>query len=135
MDTLDKQIEDFLAAPSFAVLGASSDPEKYGHKCYKCYLQHGRKVYPVNPRATEILGNPAFPNLAALPEKVESISVITPPVITEKVVDEAIAAGVKNIWMQPGAESKAAVDKGRKAGLNVIGGNACLLVVLGYNGD
>ena len=132
---IDQQIETFLAAPAFAVVGASNDPEKYGHKCYKCYLQHGHKVYPINPRATEILGNPAFANLAALPEKVESISVITPPAVTEKVVDEAIAAGVKNIWMQPGAESPAAIEKGRKAGLNVIGGNACLLVVLGYHGE
>ena len=131
--SIDQQINQFLAAPSFAVVGASSDPEKYGHKCYRCLLQDGRTAYPINPRATEILGHPAFPDLKSLPEKVESISVITPPAVTEKVMDDAIAAGVKNVWMQPGAESKAAVDKARKAGLNVIPGNACLLVVLHYH--
>ena len=124
-------IQKFLAAPSFAVVGASADPEKYGHMCYACLLRHGRTAYPVNPRAKTILGNPAYASLAALPEKVESVSIITPPEITEKVVDEAIAAGVKNVWMQPGAESELAVSKAEKAGLNVISGGPCLLVVLG----
>src|SRR5581483_1746087 len=102
--TIDDQIKQFLAASAFAVVGASNDPDKYGHKCFKCLLQAGRKAYPINPRAKDVLAHPAFPDLASLPEKVESISVITPPPVTEKVVDDAIAAGVKNIWMQPGAE-------------------------------
>jgi predicted CoA-binding protein len=54
--------------------------------------------------------------------------------VTDKVVDDAIAAGVKNIWMQPGAESPRAISKAKEAGLNVIYGGACLLVVLGYRG-
>jgi uncharacterized protein len=128
--TEDQRIEQFLAAPSFAVVGASEDPEKYGHKCYASLINHGYKAYPINPKAKTILGNPAFANLAALPEKVQSLSVITPPAVTEKVVDDAIAHGIKNIWMQPGAESPAAVAKAESAGLNVISGGACLLVVL-----
>ncbi|MFX5321092.1 CoA-binding protein, partial [Acinetobacter baumannii] len=75
----------------------------------------------------------AYPDLASLPESVQSVSVITPPAVTEKVVDDAIAAGVKNIWLQPGAESQVAVDKARAAGLNVIAGGPCLLVSLGYH--
>lgn len=53
--------------------------------------------------------------------------------MTEVLVDEAIKCGVKNIWMQPGAESRAAVQKAKDAGLNVIYGGPCLLVVLGYH--
>lgn len=131
---LDQKIDQFLSAPSFAVVGASEDPYKYGHKCYKCYLQHGRKAYPVNPQSKEILGNPVFKDLASLPEPVDSISIITPPYVTEKVVDDAIASGIKNIWMQPGAESEFAIERAEKAGINVISGGACLLVVLGYRG-
>ena len=131
--SLDNQIKSFLSATSFGVVGASNDPDKYGHKCFKCLLQAGRTAYPVNPRAKEVLGHPAYPDVASLPEKVESLSIITPPSVTEKVVDDAIAAGVKNLWMQPGAESRAAVDKATRAGLNVIPGNACLLVVLRYH--
>lgn len=132
MNQLDQAIDTFLAAPSFAVVGASDDPQKYGYKCYACYLQHSLKAFAINPRATTILGNPVFPNLFALPEKVQSISVITPPAVTEKIVEEAITYGVKNIWLQPGAENETSVDKARKAGLNVIFGGPCLLVTLGY---
>ena len=130
MNTLAEQIKAFLSADAFAVAGASEDPEKYGHLCYARLLSHGRKAYPLNPRAKTILGHPAYPNLAALPEPVASLSIVTPPGVTEKIVDEAIAAGVKNLWMQPGAESPLAVNKAIKAGLNVISGGPCLLVII-----
>jgi len=71
--------------------------------------------------------------LEALPKQVIGISVITPPKITESVVQEAIRAGVKHIWMQPGAESPAAIAAAEAAGLEVIAGGPCLLVVLGYH--
>lgn len=90
MDALGIQIEKFLTAPSFAVFGASDDPHKYGHKVYACYLQHKLKAYPMNPRLQTVLGNPAYADFSALPEKVESISIITPPAVTEKIVDDAI---------------------------------------------
>ncbi len=132
MDSLDQQIEQFLAAPSFGVAGASDDKHKYGHKVYVCYQQNDRKAYPINPNVDKIMGSPAYKDIAAIPEKVESISIITPPNVTERIVDDAIAAGVKNIWMQPGAESAKGIAKAKEAGLNVISGGPCLLVVLGY---
>ena len=130
----EEKIEKFLSVPAYAVVGASDNKMKYGYRCYKSYLQHGRKVYPVNPICEKIEGNVVYKNLASLPEKVESISIITPPRVTEKIVDDAIANGVSNIWMQPGAESMAAVEKAEAAGLNVIYGVPCLMVVLGYHG-
>lgn len=130
--SLESRIQAFLAQGPFAVVGASSDRDKYGNKVLRCYMQHGREVFPVHPRGTEIEGLKAYPNLAALPKAVPSISIITPPKITEAVVREAIAAGVKHVWMQPGAESPEAVRLAEEAGLTVIAGGACLLVVLGY---
>ena len=130
MNTQQK-IEEFLKAPAFAVVGASDNPEKFGHKVYKLYLRHNMKAFPVNNRLKEIDGAQVYPSLSQLPEKVSSVSVITPPAVTEQVVDDAIAAGIKNIWMQPGAESQVAVEKAEKAGLNVIHGGPCILVQLG----
>lgn len=129
---MNDKIDKFLAADIFAVLGASHETYKYGYKVFKCYLDHDRRAFPVNPNATEVLGHQAFPNLASLPEPVKSISVITPPPVTEKIVDDAIEHGVTNIWMQPGAESAKAVKKAQDAGIDVIYGGPCLLVVLGY---
>ncbi|MEZ4484401.1 MAG: CoA-binding protein [Syntrophotaleaceae bacterium] len=56
-----------------------------------------------------------------------------PPQITEQVVEQAIARGINNIWMQPGAESSAAIARCEQAGINLIADGSCLLVVLGYH--
>jgi predicted CoA-binding protein len=125
-------IDEFLAGPSFAVVGASRDRAKYGNKVLRCYLQNGRTAWPVNPREAEIEGRPCAPDLASLPEPVHGVSVITPPEVTERIVEEAAAAGVARLWLQPGAESRAALERAARLGLAVIAGGPCLLVVLGY---
>jgi len=127
-----ERIQAFLASGPFAVVGASTDRSKYGNKVLRCYQQHGKEVYPINPRAPEVEGLKAYPSLAALPRPVPAISVITPPAATEQVVKEAHAAGVRHVWMQPGAESDEAVRTAEALGMNVIAGGPCLLVVMGY---
>lgn len=129
---LEARIRAFLESGPYAVMGASSNREKYGNKVLRCYLQHGKEVFPINPRAEEIEGLKAYPTLADLPKRVRAISVITPPKVTEAVVQEAIGAGVKHIWMQPGADSPEAIRAAEAAGIEVIAGGPCLLVVLGY---
>ena len=129
---LESRLRAFLEEGPYAVVGASADREKYGNKVLRCYQQHGKEVFPINPRATEIEGLKAFPSLDALPKPVAGISIITPPKITESVVDEAIRTGVKRIWMQPGAENDKAIRTAEEAGLEVIAGGPCLLVVLGF---
>nr|WP_302504262.1 CoA-binding protein [Geoalkalibacter halelectricus] len=132
MKTMREKIEQFLSASAFGVIGASSKSYKYGNKVLRCYMQNGRKAIPVNPVEKTIEGIACAANVSELPPEVKSISVITPPQVTDKVVDAAIAQGIENIWMQPGAESPAAVAKAEKAGLNVIADGSCILVVLGY---
>jgi acyl-CoA synthetase (NDP forming) len=51
-------IEDFLAASSFAVAGASQDRAKYGNKVFRALVASGRTVYPLNPTAPEVEGHP-----------------------------------------------------------------------------
>lgn len=128
--TIEQQIEKFLAADAFGVVGASTNRDKYGNKVLRCYLEDGRKVVPVHPAQKEIEGLECVASVEELPDGVDSISVITPPRITEKVVEQAAAKGIENVWMQPGAESPAAVEFCRKQGINVIADGSCLLVVL-----
>jgi len=130
--TLDESIEAFLAAPVFAVAAASKNRAKYGNKVLRCYLQNGRRAIPINPGCTEVEGQACHASLSGIPEGIESLSIITSPRVTEGIVDEAIEKGVKNIWMQPGAESPSAIERAQSAGLNVISGGPCVLVVLGF---
>lgn len=129
---MTKEIETFLQADVFGVVGASADRSKYGNRVLRCYLMNGRVAVPVNPKEEMIEGIPCVASVAELPPEVESISVITPPSVTEQVVVQAAAKGIKNIWMQPGAESRHAIDFCREKGINVIADGSCILVVLGF---
>jgi predicted CoA-binding protein len=130
--SLESRIQSFLASGPYAFVGASTNRSNYGNKVLRCYQQHGREVYPINPGAGVVEGLQAYPSLESLPVKVSSISIITPPTITASVVQEAIRVGVQRIWMQPGAEEPAAIRAAEAAGLEVIAGGPCLLVVMGY---
>ena len=125
-------ISDFLAGSTYAVVGASNDRWKYGNKVLRCYLQHGRTAIPVNLNASVVEGIVAVPNLASLAEPVHGASIITPPEVTEQIVEEAAKAGITRVWMQPGAESDRAIERARELGLSVIAGGPCLLVALGF---
>lgn len=123
-------IEKFLAAETYAVAGASSNREKFGNRVFRAILASGRKAYPIHPIASEIEGHTAYASIADLPVVPDSVSIITPPKITREIVAGAIAAGVKNIWMQPGAQDDDASQSARAAGLNVIDDGSCVLILL-----
>jgi predicted CoA-binding protein len=124
-------IADFLSAGPYAVAGASNDRTKYGNRVLRAYLAHGMKAYPVHPKEKVVEGIPAHADLQSLPERVRGLSIITPPPVTEKLVEEAAKAGIPRVWMQPGAESAAAIRRAEELGLAVIAGGPCVLVELG----
>lgn len=133
MKNFSQPIKQFLSSPAFAVIGASTNREKYGNKVLRCYMQHHMIAFPVNPHEKMIEGVLCYPDIKSLTQEVNSISIITPPAITEQIVEDAIDRGIQNIWMQPGAESEEAIRKCRAANINVIADGSCILVVLGFS--
>ncbi len=130
---IQELIESFLSATAFGVVGASADRNKFGNKVVRSYLMRNKRVIPVNPKETCIEGLTCVAGVADLPPEVTSISIITPPAVTEQVVESAITKGITNIWLQPGAESPLAIKRCRDAGINLIADGSCILVVLGYH--
>jgi predicted CoA-binding protein len=130
-----EKIQKFLAGKRFAVVGASQDREKYGNKVLRVYKQNKRDVVAVNPKANEIEGVPSYPDLASVPGAIDGVSIITRPEVTEQVVMDAIAKDIKNIWMQPGAESRRAISAAEEAGANVVAGGPCILVSMRFQED
>lgn len=130
---ITERIEQFLSAEAFAVAGASTNRDKYGNKVLRCYMQHGKRVVPVNPHASTVEGLTSVSSVSDLPKDIQSLSIITPPNITDQIVEEAIAKGINNIWMQPGAQSFKAIERCKESGINLIADGSCLLVVLGYH--
>jgi predicted CoA-binding protein len=130
--SIQEKIDAFLESGPFAVVGASTSRAKYGNKVLRAYQQAGREAHPVNPRASEVEGATCYPDLGSIPGEVGAVSIITPPAITEQVVEQAVERGIGHLWMQPGAESEEAVRRAEEAGIEVIHGGPCLLVVLGF---
>jgi len=116
--------------PTVAILGASADRSKFGNKSVRAHLQQGYDVYPVNPRGGEIEGLTAYESLADVPvERLTRISVYLPPHIGLKMLDEVVAKGCDEFWLNPGSDSDEVVTKARELGLDPI--IACSIVDLG----
>lgn len=124
-------LQAFFRSEAFGVAGASRDRSKFGNRVLRKYLEHQLKVYPVNPKESQIEGIACLASVLDLPEQVKSLSIITPPEVTERVVEEGLRKGIRNFWMQPGAESPEAVRRCVQQGANCIADGTCILVVLG----
>ncbi len=105
-----------------ALVGVSSDKNKFGYKIFEDLLANGFKVKGINPRNGEILNQRIYRNLAELEEIPDVVLTVVKPEVTEKVVEEAHHLGIKRIWMQPGSQSELAIEKAQKYGIEVTYG-------------
>jgi uncharacterized protein len=82
--------------------------------------QAGYKVYAVNPTIQQIDGEPAYPSLADVPEKIDIVNVFRRPEYLMGVVEDAIAVGANVVWAQLGIYDAFAAQKASEAGLQVV---------------
>ena len=120
-------IDAFLAQRSLAVVGVSRHPRKFGNVVYRELKAKGYHVFPVHPQADTLEGDRCASSLRALPEPVGGVVVVVPPAQTEKVVREAAEAGIRQVWMQQGAESEEAIRYCAEQGLSVVHGQCILM--------
>jgi len=111
----------------FAVVGVSSNPEKWGFKVYKKLKNISSKVYPINPKYQSIENNICYKCLQDLPEKPDVVITLVPPKVTEKIVEECKNLNISKIWMQPGSESEESINFCKNNNINLIY-NACFIV-------
>ena len=112
---------------TFAVVGASKNPKKYGNKVYYDLKRVGYRVYPINPRSKFIENDICYPSLGNLPIIPDVVIMVVPPKVAEKVVKEAYILGIRRIWMQPGSESDKAIAYCKKNGIRVLH-DMCIIV-------
>lgn len=120
-------VEEFIAQRKLAVVGVSKNPQKFGTMVFKELKAKGYQVFPINPSMETFEGQPCFPNLASLPEKVGGAVIIVSPAQTEQVVRDAKAAGIPRVWMQQGAESPTAIEYCQKNGLKEVHGECIMM--------
>jgi len=112
--------EILLSTKTIASVGLSSNPAKESFGIVQYLKDQGYRIIPVNPTATEIIGEKAYPDLASIPDKVDVVQVFRKPEDVPPVVDEAIKIGAKVVWMQEGVVHEGAAQKARDAGLQVV---------------
>ena len=105
---------------TIAVVGLSSDPSRASHGVAGYMRRQGYKVIAVNPNETEVFGEKAYPDLAAVPEKFDLVDVFRRSDEAGKAVDEAIAVGAKAVWLQEGVIDREAAQRALDAGLLVV---------------
>jgi predicted CoA-binding protein len=107
-------------AKTIAVVGISSNPARPSNDVTRYLIDAGYTIYLVNPNETEIFGRPVYPSVRDLPEPVDIVDIFRHSEDVPPVVEDAIAAGAKAVWMQMGIVNEAAAAKAREAGLDVV---------------
>ncbi len=112
-----------------AVVGLSPKPQRDSHRVAHYMQAHGWRIVPINPNATEVLGEKAYPSLlqAARFERIELVDVFRNSADIAPIAAEAIAIGAKALWLQLGVENPQASEAAQAAGLQVVQ-NRCLMV-------
>jgi predicted CoA-binding protein len=105
---------------TIAVVGLSSDPSRPSNSVSGYMRRQGYTVIPVNPNETEVFGSKSYPNLAAVPGRIDLVDVFRRPNEAGAAVDEAIAVGAKAVWLQEGVIDREAAQRALDAGLLVV---------------
>ena len=105
---------------TIAVVGLSSDPSRPSHSVSGYMRRQGYRVIPVNPNETSVFGEKAYPDLSAVPEKIDLVDVFRRADEAGKAVAEAIAVGAKAVWLQEGVIDAEAAQRAVDAGLLVV---------------
>ena len=116
---------------TIAIIGASSNRQKFGNKAVRAFLQQGYTVYPVNPNEPEIEGLSAVKSIRDVPVRPQMISVYVPPPILLKLLPDIAARGCDELWLNPGTESDDVLAEAERLGLKVI--QACSIVAVGVS--
>ena len=119
MDSQD--LRRFLeSCTTIAVVGLSNKKHRESYATAKYLQAHGYRIIPVNPRFEDILGERCYPNLPAIPERVDIVNCFMRAERIPPVAEEAIAIGARMLWLQLGIVNEQAASRAVGAGLQVI---------------
>ncbi len=115
---------------SVAIVGASTNPERYSHQAVLRYLAKGWTVWPVHPSGLAVAGQACFRTLSDLPGRPDIVCMYVAPATGLGMLDAIVAVKPQVLWLNPGADGEPLVSAARARGLHVTEG--CTLVVLGH---
>lgn len=105
MKVRKEQIDNFLKTRKFAMAGVSRDKKKFGNQVFVQLRKKGYEIIPINPNADEIDGVRCLKSVDELDATIQSLLITTPKSESDKVLEQALNKGIKNIWIQQGGET------------------------------
>lgn len=114
-----------------AVIGASSDRRKFGNRALRAFRQQGHTVIPINPNEAEIEGLKTYPSVLDVPGPIDMATFYVPPEVGLRVIDEVARKGVSEVWLNPGADGDAVLERARALNLKPV--VACSIMGIGQN--
>lgn len=112
-----------------AVIGASSNRQKFGNRAVRAFIQQGYTVVPIHPHEREVEGLKAYGSVLDVPGPIDMATFYVPPATGEQVIEEVARKRIPEVWLNPGAESAALVARARALSLQPI--LACSIVAIG----
>ena len=123
----DPELRSILGqARAIAVVGLSSDPDRYSFEVASYLQAKGYRIIPVNPNETEVLGERAYPSLLDVPDKIDAVDVFRRAEETPEIARQAVAIGAKVLWLQNDIVNDEARRIAEEGGLNVVMG-VCMM--------
>jgi uncharacterized protein len=114
-----------------AVIGASSDRRKFGNRALRAFRQQGYTVIPINPNEPEVEGLKTFASVLDVPGPIDMATFYVQPEVGERLIEEVARKGIGEVWLNPGAESDALIERARALQIRPI--VACSIVGIGQN--
>lgn len=114
-----------------AVIGASSDPRKFGNRAVRAFRRQGYRVIPINPHEAQVEGLKTYSSVLDVPEAIDMATFYVPPEIGEKVMPEVARKGIPEVWLNPGSESAELIRLARSLAVEPI--VACSIISIGEN--
>ncbi len=118
---------------SIAIIGASPNRERYSNKAVRAWVKQGWTVFPVHPKHTEIEGLKTYPSIADITDPVDVASLYVSPETGMKVLEAIAGKGIKELFVNPGAESDELIKKAESLGLQAM--VACSILAIGEHPD
>jgi uncharacterized protein len=114
-----------------AVIGASSNRQKFGNRALRAFREQGYTVVPINPNEQEVEGLKTYSSVLDVPGPIDMATFYVPPEIGEQVIDEVAQKKIAEVWLNPGAESDWLIARARALSIQPI--VACSIVAIGKN--
>ncbi|MCL4467110.1 MAG: CoA-binding protein [Chloroflexi bacterium] len=123
----EQTIDDILhQAKNVAVVGLSDNRMRPSFGVAEYLQKQGYHIIPVNPGVEQVLGEKSYPDLASVPEQIDVVDVFRRPEHVPAIVEEAIKAGARSLWLQDGVGNPEVEKNARQAGLRVVA-DTCMM--------